>query len=371
MAPTTFAPPAPPASDASLAHVTRIPVSMDIGSPVLDVTVNGNRLHFLLDTGGQNVITTDAARIAGLAVVGHGIVSGGGSGTAPIRYAFADTVRVGAAVLRHQPFIVLPASALPPIDGIVGYELLARFAARLDMAHLTLELAPNAAAFGRPVAPAHFAYDDRQPQVAGVLDATHGAFTIDTGSSLTVQVPEPVVRAQRLVARMHATVSAYANDVGGRYRIYIVRADVLRLGSAAFERPLVDLLTKTDNSNPTTIANVGDGILRRWILVFDYPHQTIDFRPGGDPAGNVVHDRSGLVLTTQSGGIVVAQVLTGTPAARAGITEGTRIVAVEGEPVTASDLPRVRTLLRGAPGTNVRLQLAGGAIRIITLERYL
>jgi predicted aspartyl protease len=368
---TTFAAPAPPASDASLAHVTRIPVAMDIGSPVVDVTVNGNRLHFLLDTGGQNVITTDAARIAGLAVVGHGVVGGGGGGTAPIRYTFADSVRVGAAVLRHQPFIVLPANALPPVDGIVGYELLARFAARLDMAHLTLELAPDVAAFGRPVAPARFAYDDRQPQVAGALDATRGAFTIDTGSSLTAQVPEPVVRAQRLVARMHATVSAYANDVGGRYRIYIVRADVLRLGSAAFERPLVDLLTKTDHSTPTTIANVGDGILRRWILVFDYPHQTIDFRPGGDPAGNVVHDRSGLILTARSGGVVVGQVLTGTPAAQAGIIESARIVAVDGVPVTGSDLVRVRNLLRGAPGTKVRLQLADGSTRIITLQRYL
>ena len=55
---------------------------------------------------------------------------------------------------------VAGAFALPPVDGIVGYELLARFAARLDMAHLTLELelAPDAAAFGRPVAPARFAY---------------------------------------------------------------------------------------------------------------------------------------------------------------------------------------------------------------------
>jgi hypothetical protein len=368
---STFAPPTPPPSDASLARLTRIPVSMDVGSPVLDVTVNGNRLHFLLDTGGQNVITTDAARIAGFAVVGHGIVSGGGNGTAPIRYGFADTVRVGAAVMRHQPFIVLPANALPPVDGIVGYELLARFAARLNMAHLTLELAPNGAAFGRPVAPARFAYDDRQPQVAGALDATHGAFTIDTGSSLTAQVPEPVVRAQHLIARLHATVSAYANDVGGRYRIYITRADVLRLGSAAFERPLVDLLTKPDQSHPTTIANVGDGILRRWILVFDYPHQTIDFRPGGDPAGNVVHDRWGLILTAQAGGIAVAQVLTGTPGARAGITEGARIVAADGAPVTGNDLARLRTMLRGAPGTKVTLQLAGGSLRVITLERYL
>jgi hypothetical protein len=370
--PATFEPPKLPPPDSTLAQPTRVPVSMTIGSPVLDVSVNGRRLRFLLDTGGQNVITTRAAQLAGLATVGHGVVGGGGGGTTPIRYAFAGSVRVGAAELRHQPFIVLPADALPPVDGIVGYELLARFAARLDMSHQVLELAPSAAAFGQTIAPARFAFFDRAPQVSGSLDATRGAFSIDTGSSLTAQVPAPTVRAQRLVQRLHATVATYANDVGGRYPIYLARARIMRLGLASLAWPLLDLLTRASTSDDATIvANVGDGILKRWILVFDYAHQTIDFRPGGDPSGNAVRDRSGMFLVATTNALVVRQVLSGTPAFRAGITAGAKIVAVDGIAAGAGDLQRIRNLLRGTPGTLVRMQLADGSVCRLTLRRYL
>lgn len=367
-----FAPPAAPTADFHLDRVSRIPIAMTIGSPVVEVRVNGVRLHFLLDTGGQNVITPRAAQMARLAAVGDGIVSGGGGGTAPIRYAFADSVRVGAADMLHQPFIVLPAASLPPVDGIVGYELLARFAVRLDMEHQTLELAPTAQDFGPAVAPARFGYDDRQPQLEGALDSVRGNFSIDTGSSLTAQIPTPIVRANHLIERLHATVATHASDVAGPYPIYLVRARTLRLGRAAFPRPLVDLLVRaTTSHNSTIVANVGDGILRRWILVFDYPHQTIDFRPGGDPSGTVVHDRSGIVLAAKSAALVAGLVFSGTPASGAGIAEGAEIVAVNGGAVSASDLLRVRGLLRGRPGTKVHLQLRDGSEHELTLRQYL
>jgi len=121
-----FSPPARPTADFRLAHLTRVPISMDTRSPVLDVRINGATLHFLFDTGGQNVITFEAAKRIGLKVVGRGIVGGGGGGTASIAFAQVRTMQIGDALLFNQPFIVLPADSLPPVDGIVGYELLAR-----------------------------------------------------------------------------------------------------------------------------------------------------------------------------------------------------------------------------------------------------
>jgi hypothetical protein len=363
--------PAPAPRDSVLASLTRIPVSMAAGSPQLDVSVNGVRLSFLLDTGGQNVITKHAAALAGLQPVGHGIVRGGGGGTVPIQYAFAQSVRVGSAELRHQPFIVLPTGSFGA-DGIVGYELLARFAARLDMTHGTLELAPSASTFGPRVDHVPFQYFDRQPQVGGSLDAIDGPFTIDTGSSLTAAVQAGVVRTHNLVSSLHATVATYAQDVGGRYPIYLVRARELKLGPAGVRDPLLDLLTRIDASDdPAIVANIGDGLLRRWIIVFDYAHQSLDLRPGGDPSGNVFHDRSGMLLRTRANSLVVDLVFSGTPASEAGIAAGEQINAVDGRPVAARDLTSVRDLLRGTPGTRVRILLGNGSTYAFVLRRYL
>lgn len=367
-----FNPPEDAVRDFALDRTTRIPVSMSGGPPAFQVRVNGHAFTFILDTGGQNVITRDAAKIAGLRVVGKGSVGGGGGGTAPISYATAQTVRAGAALMRHQPFIVLPTGSFGNFDGIVGYELLSRFAARLDMAHGVLELAANPSAFGAARRPVPFGYDDRQPQIDGALDGIPGAFTIDTGSNLTAQIQAPFVRSHDLVTRLHATVVAYALDVGGRYPLYLVRAHSMRLGSVEVADPLVTLLTRAGSTHSTsTIANVGDGILRRWIIVFDYPHNRIDFRPGGDASGNTIRDRSGLVLRAKDNALVVAEVLGGTPAAKAGLAEGALIVAVNGNAVNATDLDRVRATLRGAPGTLVRLQLSDKSVRTLRLQKYL
>jgi hypothetical protein len=370
--PDNFAPPTTVPRDFKLTALTRVPVSMSGGSPVVDVAVNGKPLHFLLDTGGQNVLTEQTAQTLGLHLLGRGTVGGGGGGTVSIRYATVRSVKIGDAELLNQPFIVLPANALPPVDGIVGYELLARFAARLDMAHGILELAPAATAFGPLVAPAAFVYLDRQPQVNGSLDSIAGAFSIDTGSSLTAQIQTPIVRNYDLVNRLHATVAAYANDVGGRYPIYLVRAGEMRLGSALFPRPVVDLLTRASTSNNASIVgNVGDGILKRWVLVFDYAHQIVDFRPGGDTAGNVIHDHSGMVLGAESDALVIEQVLGGTPAADAGLKEGAHITSIDGTAVSGRDLARVRTLLRAGPGTKIALTLADGSTHELVLRQYL
>jgi C-terminal processing protease CtpA/Prc len=101
------------------------------------------------------------------------------------------------------------------------------------------------------------------------------------------------------------------------------------------------------------------------------PHQTIDFRPGGDPSGVVVHDRSGIVLGSKSSALVAALVFSGTPASQAGITEGVEIVAVDGNHVTAADRLHVRGLLRGKPGTTIRLQLGDGSTHEFVLRKYL
>ena len=364
--------PAPNPHDFQLAAITRVPIATTQGVPELTVRVNGKPLHFVLDTGGQNLLSEKAARLVGVQAVGHGIVSGGGGGIVPIRYGFADSVEVGAATMRHQPFIILPASLPYGIDGLVGYELLARFPARLDLRHNMLELAPRAAAFGRSVAPVRFDYFDRQPEVQGALDDVTGAFSIDTGSNLTAEVQAPAVVRYDLIAKLHATVTAQAADVGTRYPIYVVRAGALKLGSATFPKPIVSLMSPANRQkNKTTIANVGDGILGHWVVVFDYPRQRIDFRPGGSAAPTMVRDHSGIVLGADAKGLIAAQVLGGTPAAESGVKQGLKIVAIDGKPVGPRDYTRVQTILRGDPGTRVRLTLADRSVHTFSLRKYL
>jgi hypothetical protein len=367
-----FAPPSVPRDATLRGKATTVPLALEGGAASIVARINEVPVHVYADSGGQNVITASLARRAGMHVVGGGSVAGGG-GTASIRYAWASSVRIGGATLTHQPFIVLPDGGLPgDVAGIVGYEVFARFAARFDVPHRTLTLARSAAAFGPAAHVVPFGFLDRQPEVDGTLDGIGGPVSIDTGSSLTGQVNAAFVARNDLVHRLRARVTASASGVGGSYPIYLVRAHALRVGGETVASPLLDLLTRPGVSNGTgPIVNLGFAMLKRWIVVLDYPGNELQLRPGGDPSGNVVHDRSGLVVSVRGSALMAGLVLQGTPAARAGIVAGSVIARVNGRPVGASNVASLRAQLRGRPGTRVSLQFANGTQRTLVLERYL
>ena len=275
-----FAPPPEP-RDAALRGVTTVPMLGRSDLPLVEVTVNdGAPLRFLLDTGGQNVITPDAARRAGIEPLGGGTVGGAGAGLVKIRYATAHSVRVGAAEMRDQPFLVLDLGPAGPVDGIIGYELLARFAARLDLPHARLELAQDVRALSPGGVAVPMVFDDRQPQVDGAIDGIPGALTIDTGSASSVDVNTPFVLAHDLRAKYHAEASGFPiSGIGGPVHAYYAHANELRLGKLSV--PDVNLLL-TDaragvEADPTIAANVGEQVLHRFALVLDYRHATIRF----------------------------------------------------------------------------------------------
>ena len=276
-----FAPPPEP-RDWSLHGVEPVSVNVRTDLPVIPVSVNGAALHFLLDTGGQNVLTPDAARRAGVDALGEGTVGGAGAALAKIRFGTARSVRVGAAEMRDQPFLVLDLGANAPIDGIIGYELLARFAVRLDLQRGRLELARDPLALAPSGVAVPMVFVERQPQIDGALDGIAGAMTIDTGSASAVDVNTPFVVAHDLRTRYHAEAGGFPiSGIGGPVHAYFAHAKELRLGDLTV--PDVNLLL-TDaragaEADPTIAANVGEQVLRRFVLVFDYRHATIRFEP--------------------------------------------------------------------------------------------
>jgi hypothetical protein len=365
-----FAPPAPP-RDASLARVTTVPILAR--SPLIAVRIDGGPpLRFGVDTGGQNLITAAAARRLGLRLAGGASAGGVGAGVVGLRFATARSVRIGAAEMRHQPFIVLDIPGFPA-DGLVGYELLARFAARFDFRRRTFSLAPSAARLGSGGVAVPIAFDEKQPQISGAIDGLPATMTIDTGSDGSIDVNTPFVRAHRLIGRYRARVAGIAfGGVGGTVRAAYARAATVMLGGARVHRVLLRLSDARGgvSVNPSIAANVGDDVLRRFVVVFDYRAGVMRLLPGGDPAEERWTERSGLRLTASGEHLVVADVLTATPAAAGGVRAGAVLVALDGRPVSARDKAAVAARLHGRSGTPVRLTFADGRSITIRLRDY-
>jgi hypothetical protein len=117
---------------------------------------------------------------------------------------------------------------------------------------------------------------------------------------------------------------------------------------------------------------VGYPILRRHRVAIDYPRRILWLDPIPDyrEPRPFEHSHIGLQLERRDGHIVVSGIAEGSPAARAGVARGDRLVAVDEEDVAGFDLGTVTRRLEGKPGTTVTVTIRrASAERLYRLVR--
>ena len=117
---------------------------------------------------------------------------------------------------------------------------------------------------------------------------------------------------------------------------------------------------------------IGYSFLKRFRVAVDYPNRVLWL----DPIPNYRDDRPleychvGLQLERQRGAVVVMGVVEGSPAARAGITLGDEVVALDGTRAQELDLLALTRRMEGQPGRRLTLVIRRNAIeRTVRLVR--
>ena len=345
--------------------VTTIPFELVNNHIYVDGKIDGKPAHFLLDTGGGNLLTPDAARRFGLQGEGKLAMSGSGEERVDVALAHAGEVRIGAAALSKAVFYVLDLGQLAAVvgvnlDGLVGYEMFRRFDVRIDYAARKVTLSepgkrqPPAGATVLP-----FTLDEHTPIVTGTLDGLPLRMTVDTGSRSALTLDSPFVREHDLVKRYRADVDSVVGwGVGGAARGNAARFGSLQLGDLRIDGIAGELFTgnKGAFANPELGGNLGGGVLRQFTVAFDYQAKKMYLAPNADYGKPDTFDRSGLWLLADGDALKVADVAAGSAAARGGVQVGDRIVTFDGEPVATHALALWRQRLRELPqGTRVAL----------------
>ena len=346
-----------------------VPFVVRNGHLFVDVRLNGKGpFRMLFDTGGLNVLLPGAMKTLGLAAEGALPGSGVGEAKQDVGLVKVDRMEIGGIAIDRQLFAAVDLTRLMKrvegVDdaaGIVGYELLKRFPARIDYANSKLVFyRPETFRYAGRGTRVPFVFSDHIPQVRGRVDGIEGAFHIDTGARTSLTLTSPFVERHGLAAKYGATREVISGSgVGGPSRALLARAAVLELGDVQVKAPVTYLSRQKSGAfaNPALAGNVGYGVLRQFDITFDYASRQLFLEPNANHGQPDVHDRAGLWLERGERGIEVVEVVADSPAAAAGLKAGDLIVAVDGKAVTAIALPDVRALLRAAPGTRVRLRV--------------
>jgi len=362
-----FAMPASNATDVSIAggkQSTTLPFTVVGGTMLVDVKLNGKGpFRLALDTGATNSIEPALARELGLPI--EGALRGHGVGEASFDAGYARVARldVGEVGLTDQLFYVIPTDSIDlgsrlPFRGLIGYELLQRLVATIDHDKHSLTLTRPDAFDPRDAGTlVPFRLRDRVPEVDGSIDGIGGRFLIDTGNGASLDLMRPFVEREGLAQRYGAHFTLITGyGFGGAIRADVVRVGQLKLGDVAIDGP-VTFLTRQQSgafNDPEIAGNVGEGILRRFTVTFDYSKGRLYLKPNRFFGEREVFNRTGFTIK-QDGSVF--EVVPGGPADQAGLAPGTRILSIDGrDPAQMSNEERDAMSHRPV-GTKLRLRI--------------
>lgn len=287
-----------PRTAAAPAAPVMIPFAFDKGQIVVEVTLGASGpLRFLLDTGTDpSIINLSTAE--GLTLpLGEPSDVGQGAGTGPmqIRRCFLPTLSMGPLSTAALEAAAVDLSGLSAqfgkrIDGVLGYGFLKDRLFTIDYAARTLvfytDLTVDRAALfhrgrGRTIVPFEFIGEDRTPfaRILSVAGSASLRVTIDTGSSGSAAIYDST--AQRLGWQNRIEKAAIRTNEGYRGSFASAVVSVDRLSFAGFDLGPTDVTVPLPGSNygedgdGTIEGNVGNALLSRFRITFDYPKRIL------------------------------------------------------------------------------------------------
>jgi hypothetical protein len=347
------------------APVVTIPFEMVNRHIVLQVQVDNSRpLSFVLDTGDQfAIINLERARELGLKLEGE--IHMGGAGSAISTGAF---VRDSRFTIPGFPGFSQPLNAALPIgrmasrfgqdfDGIIGSEFIKQFVLELDYQARVIKLYDkdkfNYAGPGDiiPITLNSAGHPIIEAEVTPMGSApVTGKFVLDVGSGGALALYSPFVAGHSLLGPNLPTIKAIGvGGAGGEVTARIGRVSELKIGRFRISKPIT--LFSEDKvgafASSALVGNIGQQIVGKFKLLFDYKHQRIIFEP--NDSFNESFDRafSGLSIVAEGKDyrtFRIADVLENSPGTEAGLQKDDTITAIDGKAVAALSLTRMLEL---------------------------
>jgi len=372
------------------APVARIPFRSVNGMVMVPVRINGSReLNMVMDTGMSAPIVLLMHRELGeeLHLEGGQPVQIGGAGEQARpegRLHAGATVAFGGIEMPGQMVIAMDEARDTSSwgwDGVIGKSIFDRYVVDIDFEHSVLSLYESGSFQARGFKSIPMTLAAGIPTVEAQVENENGEkvpvrLVVDLGAAQALSL-QPETKRLMLPAKTITTI--VGKGVQGEVEGRIGRIRNLRLGP--FTLPSVVSSFAREEAGTTCAGlgtgadgNLGNQVLRRFRVVFDYAHQRILLspRPGYDRPFE--HNMAGLVLRPRrDGSLSVRTVMEGSSAAEASIAPGDRILAIDGRELDSTRQEGLLDLFK-QDGATLRLTVERAGARFerpVTLRRMI
>ncbi|KPJ73901.1 hypothetical protein AMJ52_02740 [candidate division TA06 bacterium DG_78] len=343
------------------------------------VNIGGKERLWILDTGaGKSVIDAQFAKELGLTL--EGTMKGVGIGRiVEVSLTTLPAFSLDGLLIDKQNIAAIDVhpllKRLLDIDvfGILGYDFLSRFTTKIDYAHNTISFYhPDRFDYTGTGVLMDAPLDHNTFVVPMAVDGTYsGKWLLDLGATgLTFHYP---------FAEDHNLLTLPGIDhigfgAGGAFPSRISQFDSIEIAGFTIMNPLISIPREKGEgafASKEKIGNIGNTLLRHFVLYLDYKKQQIILEKGDDFSTQFPRDKCGLqmVRTEDGAGYEVLFVADNTPAEKAGFKKGDIIKAINGISVLHFDgLVAIRNLFREEVGTQYRIGIlrSGEPIELTT-----
>lgn len=335
----------------------------------LEASIDGGPpQHFLFDTGAS-ITVLDSTFAASHGIKAAGYMQAAGAGAAgSASFATLGTLMLAGSggdgvELRDLKVGVLSVNPLfstffwRDMAGIIGYDVISRFVTTIDydrgvlVLHDPRTFRPETREAALPMV-----LNGVVPALNATIDGRYrGLFRLDVGSSSTVDVHTPFARANQLEKHLAHPMPVSGAGFGGTFVSVLGRMKSMAIGPYEWKEPMVSVARAVEGAfaSEEFAGNIGNRVLERFRVTLDYDGRRVWLEPGKRYHDRDGFTRAGALLGWYHDRIEAVSVLPGSPAARAGLREGDRVVSIDGRPALGWELPALDALFDGGPDGRV------------------
>jgi hypothetical protein len=278
-----------------------------------------------------------------------------------------DSIKIGNLTIFEQDVVGLSLSPLSKfegttLDGILGYDFLQRFVVEIDYLNQILTI----------YEPDKFNYTGEGevlkldlgwyiPKIQAIVDGEHEEmFEIDTGSRNNLDFSAPFVKEHKFLEKYPKYLEAPLGfGITGWIRGVVGRIGSFQLGNFLIKSPVTGFYLEDEKSfSSLKIAGkIGGGILKKFKVIFDYPHYRMILEKNENYDRCDRYNTSGIQLIQNDKKISVYQVIKDSPAEKAKIKKDDEILSINEVPVSNYSLQELRDILNQEEGTKIELLL--------------
>jgi len=332
---------------------------------VFPVSVNASEpLNFVLDSGAAATVIFESPNTQKLPLVigGELSVSGVGNGPNPVAHVVKDTdLHLGSVRVEGLSAVYLPLASVPffdsleevYFDGVIGAPFFERFVVEIDYDQQLISFSEPGSGQTR-IDHRSTAWQELPLELQSGLPylTTH----IGTGPGQSIAVKLLIDTGYRgpvsLTPETHDEIDEPLNyfshlgqGLSGDVPHKVAMSEFLTIGDFELNRIPVSYSISGGESDGGSNGLLGNKVLSRFNLVFDYPNERMFVTPNQQFAKPITADRSGLLIRPHLMGAVVKSIAKDTAGERSNLQVDDVITSIDGEPVTPASITKLKRLL--------------------------